>query len=227
MVMVPLWIRSVGYRYEENERRLLRFDRFLQRHAELVGAPLRELVEAWSASNPCPQHLCRAQEAGHLLSKAMHRLDPTVPIVRVGIDVRQRARQQERRPYIYTEEEVQSILQAAQSFPSPRVPLRPLSLYTMVVLAYCAGLRLGEIVGLTVADVHFDDNTIEIRDTKFFKQRRLPLAPSVMTALKHYLAARQACKGAPWIIQRVDVERLTEKTGPRAKNLDQIPLKLQ
>jgi DNA invertase Pin-like site-specific DNA recombinase len=41
------------------------------------------------------------------------------------------------------------------------------------------------------------------------------------------LAARQACKGAPWIIQRVDVERLAEKTGPHAKKSDQIPLKLQ
>jgi Recombinase/Helix-turn-helix domain len=41
------------------------------------------------------------------------------------------------------------------------------------------------------------------------------------------LGARQACKGAPWIIQRVDVERLAEKTGPRAKSLDQISLKLQ
>lgn len=189
-------MRSVGHRYDENERRLLHFDRFLQRHAELAGASLRELVEAWSASNPSPQHLCRAHETGRLLSKAMHRLDPTTPILPVGVDVRRRARQQERRPYIYTEQEIRSILQAALSFPSPRVPLRPLSLYTMVVLAYCAGLRVGEIVALTVADVHLDDDTIEIRDTKFFKSRRLPLSPSVMTALKHYLAARQE-SGAP------------------------------
>jgi integrase/recombinase XerD len=189
-------MRSVGHRYDENERRLLRFDRFLQRHVELAGAPLRELVDAWSASNPSPQHLCRAQEAGRLLSKARHRLDPTAAILPVGVDVRRRARLLERRPYIYTEEEIRGILQAAQSFPSPRAPLRPLSLYTMVVLAYCAGLRLGEIVALTIADVHLDDDTIEIRDTKFFKSRRLPLAPSVMTALKHYLAARQE-SGAP------------------------------
>jgi integrase/recombinase XerD len=114
-----------------------------------------------------------------------------VAVLPVGVDVRRRARQQARRPYVYTEEEIQRVLRAAQTFPSPRAPLRPLSLYTMVLLAYCAGLRHGEIAALTVADVHLQDDTIEIRDTKFFKSRRLPLAPSVMLALKCYLQARQ------------------------------------
>jgi integrase len=81
-------------------------------------------------------------------------------------------------------------------FPSPQAPLRPLSLYTMLVLAYCAGLRLREIVNLTVGDVSLEEAAIEIRCTKFFKCRRLPLAPGVMTALKAYLDARQKA-GAP------------------------------
>jgi hypothetical protein len=65
----------------------------------------------------------------------------------------------------------------------------------MVVLAYCAGLRLGEIVGLTLADVNLQDGTIEIRDTKFFKDRRLPLAAGVIAALKNYLVAREQAGG--------------------------------
>jgi integrase len=66
----------------------------------------------------------------------------------------------------------------------------------MVVLAYCVGLRVGEIAALTVGDVHPEDDALEIRDTKFFKSRRLPLAPSVMAAVKRYLALRQE-SGAP------------------------------
>jgi integrase len=66
----------------------------------------------------------------------------------------------------------------------------------MVVLAYCAGLRLGEIVALTLADIDLQDNTIESRETKFFKHRRLPVAPGVIAAIKNYLAARQQA-GAP------------------------------
>lgn len=41
------------------------------------------------------------------------------------------------------------------------------------------------------------------------------------------LTARQACKGAPWIIQRAEVERWAEQNGPRTKNTDQLSLKLQ
>ena len=75
-------------------------------------------------------------------------------------------------------------------------PLRPLSLYTLFILAYCAGLRLSEIVHLDVGDVDINDGTIDIRCTKFFKSRRLPLAATVMGALKSYLDARRAA-GAP------------------------------
>jgi integrase len=193
-------MRSLGYRYDVHERQLLRFDRFLQGHAELTGAPLPELIEVWSTSCNSPQHLLEAQEVGHLLSKAMHRLDPSVAILPLGADMQRRARQQQRRPYLYTEEEIRRILQAALSFPSPKAPLRPLGLYMMLVLAYCAGLRLGEIVGLALGDVHLQDETIDIRETKFFKSRRLPLAPSVIEALKHYVAAREAT-GAPTSVE--------------------------
>jgi excisionase family DNA binding protein len=44
------------------------------------------------------------------------------------------------------------------------------------------------------------------------------------------LSAQQACKGAPWIIPRADVERLAaaaEMGSPRPTNVNQISLKLQ
>jgi site-specific recombinase XerD len=66
----------------------------------------------------------------------------------------------------------------------------------MLILAYCAGLRLGEIVRLVVGDIDLPEGTIEIRGSKFFKSRRLPLSASVMTALRTYLDAR-SCAGAP------------------------------
>jgi integrase/recombinase XerD len=103
-----------------------------------------------------------------------------------------------RRTYIYTDTEIVKLLETARTFPSPMSSLRPLSLYTMIVLAYCAGLRIREIVNLTVGDVSLEDATIEIRNTKFFKSRRLPMAPSAMKALKTYLKER-AKVGAPTV----------------------------
>jgi integrase len=66
----------------------------------------------------------------------------------------------------------------------------------MLVLAYCAGLRLAEIVGLKLGDLDLNTDCIEVGDTKFFKSRRLPLSATAMTALRDYLKAR-AKAGAP------------------------------
>jgi integrase/recombinase XerD len=187
---------SLGYRYAVNQGMLLRFDRFLQSRPELAGESLKRLIEAWSESHPSTHHVWEAEKVGCLISKAMHRLDSNLPILPMGVDTQRRAYQQGRRPYQYRDEEVERLLRAALAFPSPKAPLRPLSLYTMLMLAYCAGLRVGEIVGLTLGDIHLPDETIEIRETKFFKYRRLPLPRGVMAALKDYLSVRRRA-GAP------------------------------
>jgi integrase/recombinase XerD len=189
-------MRALGYRYDTNEETLLRFDRFLQDHPELAGLPLNKLVERWSEEQPSPSHLHEARKAGRIVSKAMHRLDPGMPILSVGDGVARAARQHHRCPHIYTDEEIQRVLQSALSYPSPNAPLRPITLFTMLVLAYCAGLRGGELVRLTLGDVDLREDVIEIREAKFFKHRRLPLAPGVMAALQQYLALRERA-GAP------------------------------
>lgn len=189
-------MRALGYRYDNNEETLLRFDRFLQEHPELAELSLNTLVERWSEAQPSPYHLHEAQRAGRIVSKAMHRLDPRVPVLTIGDGVARTARQNHRSAHLYTDEEIQKVLNSALSYPSPKAPLRPIVLFTMLVLAYCAGLRGCEIVGLRLEDVDLREETIVIRETKFFKHRRLPLPPGVMAALKHYLSLRERA-GAP------------------------------
>ena len=189
-------MRALGYRYDTNEETLLRFDRFLQAHPELAGHPLNTLVERWSEAQPSPYHLFEARRAGRIISKAMHRLDPRVPVLPIGDGVARSARQHHRSAHLYTDDEIQKILNSALSYPSPKAPLRPIVLFTMLVLAYCAGLRGSEIVGLQLEDVDLREESIAIRETKFFKHRRLPLPPGVMAALKQYLSMRERA-GAP------------------------------
>ena len=62
----------------------------------------------------------------------------------------------------------------------------------MFVLAYCAGLRMGEIVRLRVGDIRLDEHSLDIRETKFFKSRRLPLSATAMALARRYLETR--CK---------------------------------
>jgi integrase len=189
-------MRSIGRRYDVNEGMLLRFDRFLQQHPELSGEPLNKLIEVWSESDPTPNHLSEAWKVRRVLSKALHRLDPSVPALSAKAVPRHLTSAQERRPHVYSDEDVKLLLQTALSLPSPKAPLRPLCLYTMLMLTYCAGLRVREVVALTLADVKLQDAEIEVRETKFFKHRRLPLAPGVVAALEQYLTARRQA-GAP------------------------------
>jgi integrase/recombinase XerD len=184
-------MRSVGRRYNTEEAGLLRFDRFLQSRPDLSGKPLSALVREWTKADPTAEHAWRCNQIGRLLSRALRRTNPTIDRIPFDSDLEKRARQLHRRPYIYSEEEVRLLLKTARSFPSPRSPLRPLTIFTMLALTYCAGLRLGEMIHLSLGDIHLSDGTIEICDTKFFKSRRLPLSSSIMSALKCYLDARQ------------------------------------
>jgi integrase len=188
--------RVLGCRYDTTEELLLRFDRFLQRHPELSGIPLQEIAERWVDEQPSPSRLFDARRAARVVSKAMNRLDPREPILCIGDGIARAARQHHRAAHLYTDDEVQRILRAALAYPSPKSPWRPTWLFTMLMLAYCAGLRGGEIARLKLEDVDPPQETIDIRETKFFKHRRLPLAPGVMAALKQYLHLRKE-SGAP------------------------------
>jgi len=56
-------------------------------------------------------------------------------------------------------------------------------------LIYSAGLRGQEVINLKIADVDFERMTIHIRQTKYKKDRILPLSPTMAIGLKKYLKA--------------------------------------
>ena len=189
-------MRSLGYRYTTNEKILRRFDRFLQRRPDLTGQPLPELIAAWRQAGDGAEHALAAQRCGRMLSKAQCRHDPNAAIVAWDPRLMKAVRAKHRRPYLYTPQQIAQLLAAARALPSPRSPLRPLCVYTMFVLGYCAGLRIGEIARLTVGDVNLEEGIVEVRETKFYKSRRLSLAASVVRALREYMEARRK-SGAP------------------------------
>ena len=238
-------MRTRGFRYETQARMFLRFDRFLQSHPELAEAPVALMLQRWAAARSTAYHAADCERLGRALAKARRHLDPSVPLPRPDRRAQQQVARQWRRPYIYSPEEIRLLLDTARAYPSPRAPLRPLSLYTMLALGYCAGLRLSEIARLDLGDVDLQAGTITIRETKFFKSRILPLADSVVAALREYLEARRrarapqnpasglfwhdqgparyASQSIAWafvdILRRAGLKPLRGKTGPRIHDL--------
>lgn len=187
-------MQARGYRYQTDACRFRRFDRFLQEHPELASKPVSVMVQHWAAARPTASHAAECDKLACALTKALHRLDPEIAANRPDTQLRQQVEQLWRRPHIYSPEEVRRFLDLARTYPSPRAPLRPISLYTMLVLAYCAGLRLGELSRLNLADIDLQSGTITVRQTKFFKSRILPLTDSALSALREYLLARRKAK---------------------------------
>ena len=184
-------MRTLGYKCEEG--RFLRFDRFVQQHPELEAEPLPSLIRVYVAEIRSPACQMERLQVGRILARELQRADPKAPVPPAYDRLLKRAMiRARRRPHIYSAEEIERLLRTARDFPSPKAPLRSQTLYTMLVLAYCVGLRMGEMVRLQLRDLRLQEGSVEIRETKFFKSRRLPVKPSVMAALNRYLEQRAA-----------------------------------
>jgi integrase len=204
-------MRKRGYRYTTQAAWFLRFDRFLQAHPELGSKPVQTVLEHWAAAKATHNHAAECEKLKRTLTKALRHLDPSVPPGRPDARRQKEAARHYRKPHIYSPADVQRMLEIARSYPSPRAPLRPLSVRAMLLLAYCAGLRRSELARLDLGDVDLRSGTITIRETKFFKTRILPLPNTVIAELRSYIDARRRA-GAPqdpqsglfWQAQRND-----------------------
>lgn len=92
--------------------------------------------------------------------------------------------------YIYSQQEVCLILAAARKI-GPNGSLRPYVISTIIGLLYSTGLRIGEALKLTLADVDIPGELLTIRETKFMKSRYVPLSPSTAHHLADFLHQRE------------------------------------
>ena len=188
-------MRNRGYKYTAQAMRLWRLDRFLQLNPELQDQPLEVMLEHWSAAKTTRNHPNECEKLRRVLTKILRHQDPSIPPRRPDPRPEKEVARHWRQPHIYTPSDVLRMLDIARSYPSPRSPLRPSSIYTMLLLAYCAGLRRSELARLDLGDVDFQGGTITIRQTKFYKTRILPLPDSVMVELRSYTEARRRAGG--------------------------------
>jgi integrase len=97
------------------------------------------------------------------------------------------------RPYLYSDEEVQRLLDAALALPTTwhSTPLRPWVFHCLFGLFATTGLRLSEALNLQVGDVQLDEAVLTIRGAKLGKTRLVPLHATTTRVLADYLRRRQ------------------------------------
>lgn len=92
-------------------------------------------------------------------------------------------------PYIYSDDEVERIVEAASRLPS-RTGMRSLSFSTLYGLIAATGMRISEAVALDRGDVDLTQGILTIRHSKFGKTRLLPLHESTRRVLSRYAVQR-------------------------------------
>lgn len=92
-------------------------------------------------------------------------------------------------PRILSEQELESLLSAINRL-SPRQPQRRRTLATLVGLLASTGLRSGEALRLDRADVDMSDGILHVRQSKFRKDRLVPVHVTALAALREYARSR-------------------------------------
>jgi len=95
------------------------------------------------------------------------------------------------KPYIYTLEDLRGLLAATDKLQSPWSPLRACTFHTLILALYSTGLRIGEALSLTLADVNLPESLIVVRTSKFFKTRLVPIGPRLCDTLRAYMQRRR------------------------------------
>lgn len=103
----------------------------------------------------------------------------------------------------------------------------------VLTLIYSAGLRGGEVINLKISDIDFERRTIHIRQSKYKKDRIVPLSPLMARGLKQYLDVehphiwlfngkeadgRYSIKGLSWVMR----ENLKKTTITKDVNLHSL-----
>ena len=96
-------------------------------------------------------------------------------------------RRHRRPPYIFSDDEVQRVVQQARKLGPPGT-LRPHTYSTLFGLLASTGLRISEALALRIGDITPDG--LLIRETKFRKSRLVCLHDSVAATLDRYLILR-------------------------------------
>lgn len=93
-------------------------------------------------------------------------------------------------PYIYSDDELAALIHYADNLPvqNPNIcsSFLRLKIPMAIRIIYGCGTRLGETMALKRKDIDFDAGTLHLRNTKFSKERVIPVHESLLVILKRY-----------------------------------------
>lgn len=185
--------QAMGFAVRDARRLLRRFIDFLEQHR--ATSITSALALSWATEPHAAQPAEWSRRLSLIRGFARYRsaTDPRTQIPAAGILP---YRPQRAAPYLYSDTEIEQLLQAAAQLPSP-TGLRAHTYVAAFGLLAVTGLRVAELVALDDQDTDLTRGHVTIRRGKFGKSRLLPVHPTTQQALRHYVAARERCYPIP------------------------------
>ncbi len=180
--------RAMGMSFRRGEFVLNSFVRFVAQHAGRHGkVALNEAVTDWTARKPGRKAVTVGNEFGVIRQLCLYRRrrDPSSYVPEQALAP---IKESVFLPYIFTHEEVRRLLAAAASHQGRNIGATMLR--TLILVLYCTGMRLGEGVRLSTADVDLEHATLMVHHSKG-RSRLLPIRDDLVRELRHYAEERQ------------------------------------
>jgi integrase len=178
--------RALGFKLDVQGGLLQRFVGFM----EIEGASFitRDAALRWATQPKGCQPAQWAKRLGMVRRFAEYQsaIDPRTEIPPAGLLPH---RFQRKAPYMYSDREIEQLVDAAKRLHSPR-GLRAITFSTLFGLLAVTGMRVGEAIALDRKDADLIGEILTIRQSKFGKSRVVPLHASTVDVLRHYARSR-------------------------------------
>jgi integrase/recombinase XerD len=182
--------RGLGFKLKQDGRLLSQFVSFLD--GQGASHITTELSLRWAVKpgNAQPHQWARRLRMVRLFAEYRSATDPRteIPPPQLLPDTLHR-----KSPFIYTDEQISRLMEAAGKLPST-VPatagLRAKTYGTLFGLLSVTGMRISEALSLNREDVDLDQALLTVRGTKFDKSRLVPVHKSTKEALREYAGFR-------------------------------------
>lgn len=180
---------ALGYRCNEEAACLHRFDRLICQDGLPTKELARPIVEKWMVKRSHESARTHKNRIGVVRQFARF-------LVRQGYEAYVPDRIMVSRspdtwaPRIFQQAEIKRLLAASDRIrPNAQSPLRYLIIPEIFRLLYGCGMRLGEVLRLTVGDADLQQGVLTVRQGKFHKDRLIPPHPSLIQRLRKYSRA--------------------------------------
>lgn len=180
--------RAVGYQFVSAAYKLKSFVAYAEARDDTHIRTATVLD--WSVLASSPEQRYKRLLAVRRFALTVHAEDRRHEVPAAGALARKRYERHP--PYIFTDDEITRLLQAAKKL-EPQGSIRPAMCATLFGLLAATGLRVSEALNLCFQDITEDG--LIIRHTKFKKSRIVPIHDTTRQALAAYISAWRRCQG--------------------------------